>query len=272
MSANERNANASPSPEVTAGIDELVDRFQLAEGAAAQLAALTTLVAEDPTAPTTVRDPRAILRDHLADSLVALELEQVRQARTLADLGSGAGFPGLPLAVALPRANVFLIESNGRKCGFLARAIECMGLGNAIPVHSRVESLTAHATHDPTAPAARAVPHAGAHAGAPTPTAQLDVVTARAVAPLSVLAEYAAPLLRIGGHLVAWRGRRDPEGEAAAERAALELGLRVMQPIPVKPYPQAAHRHLHLMSKVRETPARFPRRPGVAAKRPLGAV
>ncbi len=247
MSANERNANASPSPDVTGGIDELAERFELVEGAAAQLAALTALVAEDPAAPTTVRDPRAILRDHLADSLVALALEQVRRARTIADLGSGAGFPGLPLAAALPRANVILIESNWRKCEFVALGIARMGLSNAIAVHSRVESLTGHA-------------------GA------LDVVTARAVAPLSVLAEYAAPLLRVGGHLVAWRGRRDPDAEAEAERAASELGLRVMQPIPVKPYPQAVHRHLHLMSKVRETPARFPRREGVATKRPLGAV
>jgi 16S rRNA (guanine527-N7)-methyltransferase len=271
VSANERNANASPSPEVSAGIGELADRFGLAELAAAQLAALTALVAEDPTAPTAVRDPGAILRDHIADSLVALELEQVREARTIADLGSGAGFPGLPLAAALPQANVILIESNGRKCEFLALAIDRMGLGNAVPAHSRVESLTpGDLTPDDVTP--HDVTPRAATPRAATPRAALDVVTARAVAPLSVLAEYAAPLLRVGGHLVAWRGRRDPDAEAEAERAASELGLRVLQPIPVKPYPQAAHRHLHLMSKVRETPSRFPRRPGVAAKRPLGAV
>jgi 16S rRNA (guanine527-N7)-methyltransferase len=84
--------------------------------------------------------------------------------------------------------------------------------------------------------------------------------------------EYAAPLLRIGGSLVVWRGRRDPEAEAAGARAASELGLEVREPESVDPYPGAEHRYLHLVLKVKETPCGFPRREGVARKRPLGAV
>ena len=99
-----------------------------------------------------------------------------------------------------------------------------------------------------------------------------DLVTARALAPLAVVAEYAAPLLALGGTLVAWRGRRDPVDEAAAGRAAAELGLEAREPIHVEPYPGALHRHLHVMVKVAPTPDRFPRRPGVARKRPLGAA
>ena len=87
-----------------------------------------------------------------------------------------------------------------------------------------------------------------------------------------MVAEYAAPLLAVGGTLVAWRGRRDPAAEdAAAVRAAELLGFELSEPVQVHPYPGAKHRHLQLMLKVRETPAGFPRRPGMARKTPLGA-
>jgi 16S rRNA (guanine527-N7)-methyltransferase len=228
-------------------IGPLLERFELGEGAAAQLAALVDIVARDPLAPTTVRARRAIVDDHLADSLVALELPQVREATALADIGSGAGFPGIPLAIALPRARVTLIESSSRKCAFLDRAIEASGVENVDLLHARAEEV------------GRAGP-------------AYDLVTARALATLAVVAEYAAPMLEVGGTLVAWRGRRDSDAERAAELAADELGLEVLEPAHVQPYSGADHRYLHLMSKVMETATRFPRRPGVARKRPLGGL
>ncbi len=99
-----------------------------------------------------------------------------------------------------------------------------------------------------------------------------DLVTARALAPLAVVAEYAAPLLALRGSMVAWRGRREPEDEAAGDRAAAELGLELGAVVRVQPYPGALHRHLHVMRKVAPTPDRFPRRPGMARKRPLGGA
>jgi 16S rRNA (guanine527-N7)-methyltransferase len=96
-----------------------------------------------------------------------------------------------------------------------------------------------------------------------------DVVTARALAALNVLAEYAAPLLRPGGALVAWKGRRDPDEEADGRAAAVRLGLEVEEVRPVSPFPEAQARHLVVMRKVAPTPAGFPRRPGMARKRPL---
>ena len=227
-------------------ISELQGRYGLTDAAVGQLEALVEFVASDPTAPTTVTDPGGIVRDHLADSLVALELPVVRDAMSVADLGAGAGFPGLPLAIALPAARVSLVEGNGRKCAFMAAAIEVCGARNATPVHVRAEAWREG-------------------------IGSRDLVTARALAPLSVVAEYAAPLLTPGGTLVAWRGRRDPDDEAAGARAAAELGLEAREPIHVEPYPGALHRHLHVMVKVAPTPDRFPRRPGVARKRPLGA-
>lgn len=234
------------SRDLVAGLDALVARYGLPDVARDRLGRLLDALVGDPLAPTSVRDPGAALDDHLADALVALELEVVRTAGSLADLGAGAGVPGLPLAIARPDLSVVLIEAAGRKCAFMSRVAEDLGLSNVEVVHARAEEL------------ARSRPGA------------FDVVTGRAVSSLSVLAEYAAPLLAVGGVLVAWRGARDPEAELEGQRAAIELGLSVSAPVPVSPYFAAKRRHLHLMSKVAPTPDRFPRRPGMAAKRPLG--
>jgi len=224
----------------------LAERYALPPGAVEQLAALLTALAADPHAPTTVRSPEEAVRVHVADSLVALELPEVHVARELADVGAGAGFPGLPLAIALPQARVALVESNARKCAFIRGAAEAAGVRNAIAVADRAESWTEG-------------------------VGRCDVVTARALAPLAVIAEYAAPLLRDGGLLVAWKGRRDADEERDAAAAAEQLGLAVEEVRPVIPYDGAEHRHLHLLRKVAPTPTRFPRRPGMARKRPLGA-
>lgn len=224
----------------------LADRYELPASARGQLAALLAALDADPHAPTTVRAPADALPTHLADSLVALELDAVRTAVRIADLGAGAGFPGLSLAVALPAAEVALVESVARKCAFIRAAADAAQLTNVEIVADRAESWTA---------------------GLGT----RDLVTARALAPLAVLAEYAAPLLREGGALVAWKGRRDEREEREAATAAAELGLAVEEIRPVQPYPAAVHRHLHVLRKVAPTPERFPRRPGMARKRPLGA-
>jgi 16S rRNA (guanine527-N7)-methyltransferase len=225
----------------------LAQRHGLGPDAVTQLKLLLELVTMDPLAPTTVRSPARAFDDHLADSLVALELEAVHDRSHVADLGSGAGFPGLPLAIALTGARFTLVESNARKCAFIERAIEVCEVANATVVNARAEAW-------------------------PEGIAACDLVLARALAPLAVVAEYGAPLLREGGALVIWRGRRDAEDEAAGTRAATELGLQAHAPRHVRPYAGALNRHLQLMFKIAPTPERFPRRPGVARKRPLGSA
>ena len=229
-----------------AALAELVGRFGLSEAAGGQLTRLLGLLTEDPHAPTSVREPRRAIDDHLADSLVALELEAVRCAATIADLGAGAGLPGLVLAICRPEADVFLVESNHRKCGFIRRAADECELANVTVVPARAEQW-------------------------PEGRERFELVTARALAPLAIVAEYAAPLLRVGGTLVAWRGRQDPDEEDAARRAAGQLGLRYAEAGRVEPFRGARHRHLQVLVKTDATPSRFPRRPGVARKRPLGA-
>lgn len=227
-------------------LSALLARFGVSPAATPGFTRLVELLAFDPLAPTAVRDPERVLEDHLADSLVALSLDAVRTAKAAVDLGSGAGLPGLPLALALPQAHFTLLESNRRKAGFITRAVEECGALTATVVAERAESWRAGIGRN-------------------------DLVTVRAVADLDVIAEYAAPLLRVGGSLVAWRGRRDPDAEVRAARAAAILGLEWQEPAKVQPFPRAQNRHLHVLTKVSETPARFPRRPGMAEKRPLGA-
>ena len=187
----------------------------------------------------------------MADSLSGLEVEELCRAARIADLGAGAGFPGLVVAVARPDAHVDLIESAARKCGVIDRLIRAAGIDNARTVRARVEEWAA-------TPAV-----VGGGAGG------YDAVTARALGSLPLLAEYAAPLLRYGGVLVAWKGARDADEEGAGAAAAAAVGMRPEEPRPVVPFEGALHRHLHVLRKVGPTPGRFPRRPGVARKRPL---
>ena len=232
--------------DVRRRLARLAARHGLAAPHLEALERLLELLRTDPAAPTTVRDPGTAVDAHVADALVALELEPVRSARRVADLGAGAGFPGLVLAAALPAAKVALVEANRRKCAFLERAVAEMAVGNVEIVAERAESW---------------------REGIGT----RDLVTARALAPLAVLVEYAAPLLALGGALVAWKGRRDAREERDGAAAAARTGLDPREVRPVEPWVGAEHLHLHLYVKVASTPNRYPRRPGMATKRPLRA-
>jgi 16S rRNA (guanine527-N7)-methyltransferase len=225
---------------------QLRGRYDLDLNSMESLGTLLDLLLSDPLAPTAIRDPGGALRDHLADALVALELPELRDAGCLLDIGSGPGIPALPLAATRPKLAVTALDSQARKTTFVQRAISTMGLSNAQAVTARAEAW-------------------------PAGIGRFDLVTARALAPLDVVAEYAAPLLQLGGTMIAWRGRRDSAGEDAARRAAGMLGLEEDRVVRVFPYPGAEHRHLHLLRKVAITPDRFPRRPGTAGKRPLGS-
>lgn len=230
----------------SSALTKLGGRYGLGGGQLAQLSTILDWLKNDAHAPTTVIDAPEAVNVHLADSLVALEIAAMGGARRIADIGSGAGFPGLALAVALPDAEVSLVESQGRKCEFLQRACVAAGVENARVVSARVEEWREG-------------------------VARNDVVVARALAPQPVVLEYAAPLLNPDGILVDWRGRRNKEGEAAAHHAAGLLGMRLREIRHTEPYEGALHHHLHVYEKVAETPARFPRRVGVARKRPLGS-
>jgi 16S rRNA (guanine527-N7)-methyltransferase len=231
---------------VAARIVQLGGHHGLSAGQIAQLQAVLLILAADEHAPTTVREPHAAADIHLADALTALELEEIQRATAIADIGAGAGFPGLALAVALPRVRFSLVESQTRKCEFVRAVCEEAGIENAQVLDTRVEDWDGGMGHN-------------------------DAVLARAVAPQPVVLEYAAPLLRLGGSLVDWRGRRSAEEEEASLAAAALLGLELVRVVRTEPYATARDHHLHVFRKCSATPPRFPRRAGVARKRPLGS-
>jgi 16S rRNA (guanine527-N7)-methyltransferase len=213
---------------------------------------LLDALAAEPDPHTTVSDPAAAVDVHVADSLSGLEVDELRSAGRVADLGAGAGFPGLVLAIGLPAARFDLIESARRKAAVIDRLRQAAKIENARAVVARAEEW------------ARTPPALGGGREA------YEAVTARAVAPLGVLVEYAAPLLRLSGVLVAWKGARDPAEEGLGKGVADDVGLALEEVLRVEPFEAARNRHLHVYRKVAPTPGRFPRRPGMAAKRPLG--
>lgn len=219
----------------------------LSEAQRATITRVLELLREERASVSSITEPDRAWRVHVEDSLTGLEVDELASAGRVADIGSGAGFPGLVLAVALPNAHLDLIESIGRKCEFIQGAIEAAGINNAAVINARSEEEATGTRRN-----------------------SYDAVTVRAVGRLSTLAELASPLLRDGGVLVAWKGKRDPEEEAQLERAADQLAMQSEQILDVGDRAGSKHRHLHILRKLGPTPGGLPRRPGMAKKRPRG--
>ena len=214
--------------------------------ARAKLETVLALLAEERASVSSVVDQRA-WQVHVVDSLTGLEVPALGEAGRIADIGAGAGFPGLVLAVALPSAQVDLIESVGRKCEFMRQAIAAAGISNATVLNTRSEDWAAAEGRE-----------------------AYDAVTARAVGRLSTLAELASPLLKPNGLLVAWKGKRDLDEERQLAGASEALAMSPEGILDVGSRAGSEHRHLHVIRKSAETPPNLPRKPGIAKKRPKG--
>jgi 16S rRNA (guanine527-N7)-methyltransferase len=218
----------------------------LSSAARRSLEIVLGLLAEERASVSSVVDDRA-WQVHVADSMTGLEVPELSDAKRIADVGSGAGFPGLVLAAALPDAQVDLIESVSRKTAFITQAARAAGIANATALTARAEDLARAEGRE-----------------------SYDVVTARAVGRLSTLAELASPLLKEGGVLIAWKGRRDEDEERQMERASASLAMTPEQILDVGGRAGSEHRHLHVIRKSAATPPNLPRNPGIAKKRPKG--
>jgi 16S rRNA (guanine527-N7)-methyltransferase len=195
---------------------------------------------------TAVRDPADVASMHVIDSLSAVELLRERGVDRFVDIGSGGGFPGLPLAVALPAQRALLVDSIGKKVRFLEAAVGALGLGDRVATHvGRAEGLAADPGHREVWPS----------------------VVVRAVATLPDLVELAFPLLEPGGVLVAWK-RGDIDAElAAAERAVAAMGGGALETHAVPVGALRGHR-LVVATKQDGTPLQFPRDPAVRRRVP----
>lgn len=197
------------------------------------------------------KDQDQIMLNHVLDSLSCFLSEPIRDARRIADIGSGGGLPGIPIKIMRPELSVTLVESTGKKARFLLDVVDALSLDNTEVANIRAEDLARGLEYRKT----------------------YDVVTSRAVARLSVVAEYSVPLLKVGGSAISMKGRLAPEELSEGRRAGEALGARVAKIIRVPMLQEIGdkERNLVILQKTRETPARYPRKPGTAAKSPLGA-
>ena len=197
---------------------------------------------------TAITDPASIEVKHFLDSLTCLLALKPRPGDRMIDVGTGAGFPGLPLKIVIPWMQLTLVEATGTKAEFCRHVVEGLGLEAVTVVHGRAEDVG----HMPE--------HRQAYQWA----------VARAVAHLQVLAEYLMPLVRLGGRAIAQKGETGPAEAQAAEGGLHLLGGRVQQLIAVELPRIPETRYLVVMEKTAATPGEYPRRAGQPSRRPLG--
>lgn len=196
---------------------------------------------------TALTAPEDVAVKHIIDSLMAYDAARFDGARTLIDVGTGAGLPGIPLAVYAPHLTVTLLDSLNKRVRFLTEVTAAMGLPNVRCIHARAEE------------AARTAEHRAAY----------DIAVSRAVARLPVLLEYTLPFVRVGGTLLALKGRAYAEEQKEARRAAELLGGGRIMVRPVRLPGLDDVRVILTVTKERQTPAAYPRGGGAPTRRPI---
>jgi len=196
---------------------------------------------------TAIRDVESIRTKHFLDSFSCVAAWKANPPQRLIDVGTGAGFPGIPLKILYPAMQLTLVESVGKKVKFCQHLVQLLGLEGVTVIHARAEDVGQKAPH----------------------REMYDWAVARAVANLNILGEYLLPLVKIGGTILAQKNEGAPAEAQAAEKALKLLGGKLQQLIPVNLPGVADDRYLVLIHKAAATPPKYPRKPGMAAKTPL---
>ena len=196
---------------------------------------------------TAIRDPQEIRTKHFLDSLSCLLAMRGAPAERVIDVGTGAGFPGIPLKILLPSTRLTLVESVGKKADFCQHLVETLRLDGVQVVAERAEAVGQISAH----------------------RERYDWSLARAVAGMPILAEYLLPLVKVGGRMLAMKGESAPAEAHSGENAFRMLGGQLQQLIPVNLPGVAENRYLVVVEKTAATPPAYPRRTGLPAKKPL---
>jgi 16S rRNA (guanine527-N7)-methyltransferase len=196
---------------------------------------------------TAIRDSESIRTKHFLDSISCVQAWKGNPPNHLIDVGTGAGFPGIPLKILYPNLKLTLVESVGKKVTFCRHIVSVLGLEHVDVTQARAEELGQSPDH----------------------RERYDWAVARAVANLNVLSEYLIPLVKVGGMVLAQKGESGPAEAQSAEGAMKLLGGKLKQLIPVNLPGVAEDRYLVVIDKVAATPPKYPRKPGIPAKQPL---
>jgi len=196
---------------------------------------------------TAIRDVESIRVKHFLDSYSCVQAWKANPPHRLVDIGTGAGFPGIPLKIIYPTMHVTLVESVGKKAMFCQHVIQTLGLEGIEVIQTRAEDLGQNPAHRES----------------------YDWAVARAVANLNILSEYLLPLVKVGGTMLAQKGESGPAEAQSAEKAMKLLGGKLKQLIPVELPGVADDRFLVLVDKVAATPPKYPRKAGIPMKMPL---
>lgn len=196
---------------------------------------------------TAIRDTESIRTKHFLDSFSCVLAWKASPPNHLIDIGTGAGFPGVPLKILYPNLKLTLVESVGKKAKFCQHITRLLGLEDVNIIQARAEDLGQNMQH----------------------REKYDWAVARAVANLNVLSEYLIPLVRIGGSMLAQKGESGPAEAQSAEKAMELLGGKLKQLIPINLPGVADDRYLVVVDKVAATPPKYPRKPGIPVKQPL---
>jgi 16S rRNA (guanine527-N7)-methyltransferase len=196
---------------------------------------------------TAIRDSDSIRTKHFLDSFSCALAWGANPPYRLIDVGTGAGFPGLPLKILYPAMKLTLVESVGKKAMFCEHIVRLLGLDNVEVIKGRAEEVGQLPAH----------------------REKYEWAVARAVANMTVLCEYLLPLVRIGGMMVALKGESGPAEAQAAEKTMKLLGGKLKQVLPVSLPGVADDRYLVLVEKFAATPPKYPRKPGMPMKQPL---
>ncbi len=198
---------------------------------------------------TAIRDVESIRVKHFLDSFSCVLAWKINPPKRMIDVGTGAGFPGIPLKIIYPNMHLTLVESVGKKVAFCRHIVEALGLDDVEVVHARAEDLGQNPEH----------------------REKYDWAVARAVANLNILSEYLLPLVKVGGMALAQKGESAPAEAQSAEKAMILLGGKLQQLISINLPGVADDRYLALIAKAAATPPKYPRKAGVATKTPLGS-
>src|SRR5512139_1515943 len=196
---------------------------------------------------TAIRDSESIRTKHFLDSLSCILAWKATPPVRLIDVGTGAGFPGIPLKILYPNLRLTLVESVGKKAMFCQHIVRVLGLEHVNVIQARAEALGQTVQH----------------------REKYDWAVARAVANLNVLSEYLIPLVKVGGMVLAQKGESGPAEAQSAEKVMELLGGKLKQLIPVNLPGVADDRYLVMVDKVAATPPKYPRKPGIPMKQPL---